>query len=116
MTTQGAGEYAITAGQARILATLALDAEATAAQVARRAWPDSPGWGKRSRRHSTPAGGAMGVGLPMLAGRVLGRLALRGLVRGHHRMGSYTGWHLTSSGLDALHIYRAQQAAKAARR
>jgi hypothetical protein len=53
---------------------------ATCREVARLMWPDSPGWDKRSRRRSTPAGGALGATMPMKAGTVLNRLRDAGLV------------------------------------
>lgn len=70
----------------------------SAAEVARNMWPDSPAWRIRTRRGSTPAGGALGATMPMKAGSLLGRLRDRRLAY-CDRSG---WWHITSEGRAAL--------------
>lgn len=47
-------------------------------EVARRMWPDSVGWTKRTRKYGTNDPGAVGGTMPMKAATVLWRLAERG--------------------------------------
>lgn len=63
-------------------------------EMAMEMWPDSPGWNRRSRRSSTPAGGALGATMPMKAATLLWRLHRKGLanLEGHNR------WSPTRSG------------------
>lgn len=49
-------------------------------QFALLAWPSSKGHTTRSRRHATPAGGAVGAGIKMTAGAYLRQLERDGLV------------------------------------
>lgn len=53
----------------------------TARGLARRIWPEDPGWQKRTRGAGrTGANGAMGATMPLRAGRVLSNLERKGVV------------------------------------
>ena len=68
-------------------------------EIAKRLWPDSPGWTRRSDRGATDAGGALGATMPMKAATLLWRL---------HRLGladhDYTRnvWEPTSKGRQVI--------------
>lgn len=59
--------------------------------LARQLWPDSKGWQKRSRRGSTPAGGALGATMPMKAASMLWRMRGLGLVYEENGLWYYIG-------------------------
>jgi hypothetical protein len=65
-------------------------------------WPESKGHKTRSRRHATPAGGAVGAGIKMTAGVFLGRLGRDGLITPRHGDHGHTFWYLTEAGRKAL--------------
>lgn len=108
----------LTKPQARMLRVLADEADAADAlvaekgdslyagrrymaprEVAKALWPDSPGWGKRSHRGSTPAGGAMGATMPMKAATLLWRLCPHYT---RQRAGHGACWTITDAGRRAL--------------
>lgn len=68
--------------------------------VARRMWPDSPGWLHRSHRSGAGGGGAMAVGMPMRAGSMLTSLERRGLAAGHGSAPAM--WTITQAGREAI--------------
>ncbi len=71
-------------------------------QLAMLMWPDSPGWEKRSRRGSTPAGGALGATMPMKGATMLWRLRDKGLVRLSDTILHAQLWEITAKGQEAL--------------
>jgi hypothetical protein len=73
---------------------------------ARRMWPHSKGHTTRSRRHGTPAGGAVGAGIAMTAGAFLGRMRRDGLVRVRSGATAAPLWNLTDKGYRALQAWR----------
>lgn len=50
-------------------------------QLARMRWPDSPAWGRRTRKYGTNDPGALGGTMPMKAASVLWRLQSKGLAK-----------------------------------
>lgn len=71
---------------------------ASARQVARLMWPESPAWTKRTHRRGASGGaGAVGGTMPMKAAAVLWRLHAAGLVDEDDRR-----WSLTAAGRRAL--------------
>lgn len=70
--------------------------------IARILWPDSEGWKKVSRRHSTPAGGAMGATMPMKGAKAAWNLMREGMMfhtsTSHHQ----TLFHVSDAGWKAL--------------
>jgi hypothetical protein len=81
----------------KVLIFLRDHGETTARVVAEHLWPDSPGWHRTSKRSGAGGGGAYGVGLPMRAGSILGKLWKQGLVS-HGR----SLWKIKKSGEEAL--------------
>lgn len=87
-----------------ILAEIAPDYEhaTTCRAVARHMWPDSDGWRTLS---DVPNGVVRGKAMPGLAGRLLWRLWLRGLVsHKRHYRGFQTLYYLNESGREALDV------------
>lgn len=77
---------------------------ATPMQLARKRWPDSPGWKRVSNRGSTPAGGALGATMPMKAATVLWRLCDLKVVE-HPGLGEYNVWRMNVRGRAWLEAY-----------
>lgn len=96
---------ALTPARRRALEVLAANPEIGPAQFALLIWPDSPGHERRSHRHSTPAGGAVGAGIKMSAGAFLGRLVKAGLAHRRHPH-PYATWmaeyRISEAGREAL--------------
>lgn len=97
----------LTPARARALVIVRDNPGIGAARFAVKMWPDSTGHARRSHRHATPAGGAVGAGIKMRAGVFLGRLARDGLLAIEYRGGcmSYRGsgqYHLSAEGRRAL--------------
>lgn len=89
----GVGRAALSPARQRALDILKAHGPMVAADFARKMWPDSIQWRRRSRRSSTAAGGAVAAGLIMSAGAFLGRMRDAGLVRGFNRSASsYQTW------------------------
>lgn len=77
-------------------ALAAADRPLTAREVARRAWPDDPGWHRRTAgRGASSFNGALGGTMPLRAGRVLAALERQGLVESEYRRDSATRWTVT---------------------
>lgn len=100
----------LTKPQALMLAALAQACEkdgnpygdkAAPRQLAMMRWPDSPAWGKRTRKYGTNDPGAVGGTMPMKAATVLWRLHGKGLAA---RVGALYDplanlWQPTAAGL-----------------
>lgn len=87
----------MTQTERKVLLFLQRHGETTARVVAMHLWPDSPGWGRTSKRSGAGGGGAYGVGLPMRAGSILGRLWKQKLVSHGPQL-----WNINEGGRKAL--------------
>ena len=76
----------------------------SARAVARVAWPDDPGWARRtSGRSASRHNGALGATMPLRAGRVLHGLRREGWVTWHPETAGRSGaWSISDAGLSAL--------------
>lgn len=76
--------------------------------VAKALWPDSPAWGKRTRRYGRNANGAVGGTMPMNAAKILNRLEALGVVEeiGYLMEGQPSAWVLTPRGEQWLEAHR----------
>lgn len=73
----------------------------TAKEVARRVWPDDPGWDRRTAgRGASRHNGALGATMPLRAGRLLNRLGRADLVTNYwYAEGPRAGrWTITRKG------------------
>lgn len=79
---------------------------ASARQVAKALWPDSPAWEQRTHKR-LGVNGAVGGTMPMKAGRVLRALERKGMVYSEDDGG--TLWYVTFAGQQALAAMGEQQ-------
>lgn len=93
----------LTEPQRRCLAVVAEEGAPSPREVARRLWPDSPAWNRRTRgRRTGTINGAVGGTMPMLAAKILWRLDEADLV-----FQTESGrWKLTERGRTFLGIRR----------
>lgn len=101
----------LTEPQARALAYLRDHPRCTSREVAWHLWPDSPAWGKRTRKFRGQQG-AVGGTMPMLGGRLLWRLLDLGFASRDRTPSGVPLWEPSISGLRALRAWEDAQSTR----
>ncbi len=89
---------ALTVPQRRMLEFLRDGGKSAPRALAKKMWPDSVGWSKRTRKFGTNDPGAIGGTMPMKAATLLWRLHSKNLAA----LDEYDRWTITPDGLRAL--------------